>query len=870
MTAVCVGNNKRQNKRVSRSVTKPKASGLLILLALVTLSTFSGCAGVVGGAGPGKPGGIAASFQLTPGSVNFGNVAVGKGTIQRVSIANTGTKPINIIQASFSNPQFSFSGMATPMALATGQTGNFSIAVNPTAPGNLTGTLTVKGDGGSNPVVVDLSATGVSAQPQISLSVPSLDFGSVSVGLQSNSTIAISNSGGGDLMISVLTLTGGEFGVSGISTPRTIGAGQNANLTLTFHPTAAGAASGSLLIVSNDLSNPTITIPLTGTGSNTPMGQLSANPASVAFGNVLVGSNKVQQVTLTNSGNAAVKISSITGNGAGYSVSGATTPTTLSPAQATSFVISYTPASAGGTTGSVKIVSDASNSSLTINLSGTGTQAGLTVAPSSFNFGSIVDGQTKSQSVTLTNTGLASLTVAQLSVSGAGYSVSGVSTPATIASGQSIAFVVQFAPTTAGTLNGAVSIASNAPGSPSTVALTGTGVAASVSMTATPTGLSFGSISAGSYSSKSVTVTNNGNSSVIISQLTVNAKDVSTSGITTPLVLAAGKSATMAVSFRPASSETVTGNISLTSAQGTSTVIPVTGSGVQSGITATPSSAVFGNDPVGTALTQTIQITNNGTSLLTISQINASGSGFSTSTIALPVSLNAGRSMTFNIQFLPTTTGATSGAVSVISNAPLSPSIIAVSGTGISATQTLSISPTNLSFGMVSDGGSFSKSVTVTNTGNASVQIIQITPSGTGFSLNGVSAPIALAPSQSLNFNVLFSPSVPGISSGTVTISSNTSGSPATITLSGTGVVGAAHTVGLTWNPSSSTVNGYNVYRSTTSGSGYGKINSQLIASLSYTDSSVQNGSNYYYVTTAVDASGTESAYSNEALAIIP
>jgi fibronectin type 3 domain-containing protein len=65
-------------------------------------------------------------------------------------------------------------------------------------------------------------------------------------------------------------------------------------------------------------------------------------------------------------------------------------------------------------------------------------------------------------------------------------------------------------------------------------------------------------------------------------------------------------------------------------------------------------------------------------------------------------------------------------------------------------------------------------------------------------------------------------------------------------------------------------VSGYNVYRSTTSGTGYAKINGSLVANVSYTDSGVQGGTTYYYVTTAVDGSGNESSYSNEASAVIP
>jgi fibronectin type 3 domain-containing protein len=76
--------------------------------------------------------------------------------------------------------------------------------------------------------------------------------------------------------------------------------------------------------------------------------------------------------------------------------------------------------------------------------------------------------------------------------------------------------------------------------------------------------------------------------------------------------------------------------------------------------------------------------------------------------------------------------------------------------------------------------------------------------------------------------------------------------------------------VALSWNASTSTVSGYNVYRSTTSGSGYAKINSSLLPGLTYTDSNVQSATTYYYVATAVDSSGTESTYSNQATAVIP
>jgi len=105
---------------------------------------------------------------------------------------------------------------------------------------------------------------------------------------------------------------------------------------------------------------------------------------------------------------------------------------------------------------------------------------------------------------------------------------------------------------------------------------------------------------------------------------------------------------------------------------------------------------------------------------------------------------------------------------------------------------------------------------------------------------------------------------------GNISIASNASGSPVTVSLTGAGVAPVQHSVTLTWNASTSTVAGYNVYRSTVSGGPYVKINSSLVTALNYTDSTIQSGTTYYYVTTAVDSSGNESVFSNEVSATIP
>jgi Abnormal spindle-like microcephaly-assoc'd, ASPM-SPD-2-Hydin/Protein of unknown function (DUF1573) len=863
-TAEANGTGARQRPASLRQ----KLDSVLLYAALIFTGILGGCAGIVSG-GKTTPPGVAA-FQVSPTSVNFGKVGVGKQTTQTIAVTNTGSLPVSITQATASNPAFSLTGVTLPMTVATGQSGNFTVAVTPSTSGTLSGTLTVQGSDGATPAVVNLSATAVAPTPQISLSSSSVQFGTVGVGSTSNLSLTISNSGNADLTVSVISLTGAEFSVSGIATPKTITAGASAPVGLTFQPTVGGAAAATLSITSNDPANPTMSVALAGTGSTATFGQLQANPASLSFGSVSSGGNATQQVILSNTGTVAVQISNIAASGAGFSVNGITAPFTLNAAATATLNVVFAPTTASNASGSVTVTSNATNSPLIVSLTGTGAQPGLSITPASFGFGSVVDGQTKSQNFTLTNTGASSLTISQLSVSGAGYSISGLVTPSTIAAGASATFNAVFAPTTAGSLPGTITITSNAPGSPSTVALSGTGVGGTAALSANPTSLAFGSVNSGTTSSKSVTLTNSGTANLTISQVTVNAKDVTTSGVTTPVTLAPGQSQTMNVAFNPTAAETVSGNITITNSLGTNTVVAVSGTGLQAAINLTPSSANFGSVTVGAANSQTIQVSNTGNAVLTITQASVAGTGFSTTGLALPLSINPGQSSTFNAQYQPAAAGSVSGSVTIVSNAAASPNVIALTGTGVAATQILSLSTNTVTFGNVDTGTSSTQTVTVTNTGNSNVQISQIAASGAGYSLSGASVPVTLTPSQKLTFSVVFSPTVAGSVSGSVTVTSNAAGSPSTITLSGSGVVSVPHTVSLSWTASTSVVSGYNVYRTTTSGAGYTKLNGSLVSPVNYTDSSVVNGTTYYYVTTAVDGTGAESSYSNEAVAVIP
>jgi len=122
-----------------------------------------------------------------------------------------------------------------------------------------------------------------------------------------------------------------------------------------------------------------------------------------------------------------------------------------------------------------------------------------------------------------------------------------------------------------------------------------------------------------------------------------------------------------------------------------------------------------------------------------------------------------------------------------------------------------------------------------------------------------------------------------GLANGTYVVTPSHSGytfSPSlqTVTINGADAAGVnftatqqtSNSVALSWIASVSVVSGYNVYRGTTNGGPYTKINSSLVTTLSYTDTAVTSGSIYYYVCTSVDSAGVESIYSNQVTAQIP
>jgi hypothetical protein len=390
--------------------------------------------------------------------------------------------------------------------------------------------------------------------------------------------------------------------------------------------------------------------------------------------------------------------------------------------------------------------------------------------------------------------------------------------------------------------------------------------AAAQTLVSSPSSLRFGKVNIGASEGQVVVLTNTGQAKATISAASVSNGEFKVSGITMPLTLGAGQSVPVNVTFSPNVSGWTSGQITLTGASANSVLqLGVRGTGVVSeGVTASPSTLSFGQVTLGTKASLSVVLTNTHSWNQTITALGTVGTVFSVSGPSFPMVLAGGHSVTLTVAYIPQVAGLSSGSL-FVSGPNLN---VPITGTGTSATVgQLTIAPTAVNFGNVNVGTTTSQASSITATGG-SVTISAANDNNSQFSVSGISLPLTISAGQTVGFNVVFSPTQSGASASTLTFASNATNSAVGESLTGTGIA-PQHTVNLSWNASTSSVAGYNVYRGPSAGA-YTKINSTTDPNTAYADSTVLSGTTYYYSATAVNSSGQESTYSTPIKVVVP
>jgi hypothetical protein len=356
----------------------------------------------------------------------------------------------------------------------------------------------------------------------------------------------------------------------------------------------------------------------------------------------------------------------------------------------------------------------------------------LRAAPSSLAFGDVAAGSTSgTQTVTVTNPGTSAAPVSSVSVTGPFSQTNTCGT--SIAAGGSCTISVKFSPTTGGPLSGTLTVATSAPGGPLTVPLSGTGVTSTTNIAlgqpATASSYTQTFVASNVTDGNSSTYWESADGAAYPQTITVDLGSVQSIGSVTldlpPSSAWNTRTETLSVlgstngssfsqivgsagyTFNPSTGNTATislpsgtsaryvqlsftGNTGWSAAQLSEfEVFPGGGGGGTTGspLSASPSSVSFGSVPVGsTSGTQTVTVSNPGSSAASVSSVAVTGPFSQTNTCG--TSIAAGGSCTVSVKFAPTVAGAASGTLSVSSSAPGSPLTVALSGTGTSTTNT--------------------------------------------------------------------------------------------------------------------------------------------------------------------------------------
>ena len=417
----------------------------------------------------------------------------GDGTFATPSILSTsGTDPIAVALGDFNADGFlgvAAANLASSnVAFFLGKSGGtFLDVVPPTPTGGSPGLMAAgdfNGDGRLDVITTGTPDITVLLQlppPQLAGVAPgSLTFGNQNVGTTGTSQpVALSNTGVAALTIAGIAVSAnfGETDNCGSS----VAANGSCTINVTFSPTTTGPFTGTLTVTDNSggVSGSTQTVSLTGT-STAP--NVSLSSSGVSFGNQPVGvTSTANAVTVTNSGTGPLNFAGIAVTGDFAIAASGTTCSTNTPVAASASCvinITFTPIASGARSGSITLTYNAGGSPQTMTLAGTG--MGPTVSLSGpMTFSALMVGSTSgAQTVTLTNMGYSKLTFSGITISGP-FAIAATGT--TCAAAKSVAatatctVAVTFTPTSGGSAAGSLSFSDNAPGSPHTVALSGTG-----------------------------------------------------------------------------------------------------------------------------------------------------------------------------------------------------------------------------------------------------------------------------------------------------------------------------------------------------------------------------------------------------------
>lgn len=716
----------------------------------------------------------------------FGPIGVGESSRKKsLTLENTGTAPLSITNINLAGPaagDFSVSNNCHHSVPAGGSCTIF-VSFTPSATEVRSAFVMISDNAPGSPHNIALTGKTMPAG-SLTVTPSSIDFGNITVEENSPaSPVTVTNSGNNEIVFTGINISGAnpnDFSQTN-NCPSPLPSQGSCQVNITFTPIQKGTRNGTLMLADSAVGSPQ-SVTLSGNGVS-PVVVLQ--PTSLTFSAQNVGqSSSPQVVKLTNTGRGSLNISSITITGSDPSDFSETNNcgSVVSPGAHCTITTTFTPTYAGQRSAAITIADNGGKSPQNVPLSGTGNAAEVSLSPNNINFsGQEVGTSSAPVPVTLTNAGNETLTITSIT-SSAGFSQTnncGSSVPAQ----SNCTINVTFTPTVMGQFQGQVLVTDNAPDSPEQVSLTGVGVAPQVSLA--PGNLVFTAQDIFSTSAQqTVTLTNTGTATLLFTSIVAAGDYQQTNNCGTSLP--AGGNCSIYVTFTPSILGSDNNSLTFTdNALDSPETVPLSGTGVTSSLSFSPSSLSFGPQAVGTTSPpQNITLTNLGASTLNISSIVSSNSDFSESDNCVP-SVPAGGFCTLSITFTPSQSNPENGNITITDSAPDSPQLLSLNGNG--TVPAVALVPANLNFGNQAVGTtSAPQSATLTNVGTGPLNLAPMVAVNADYAQSNNCA-ATLNPGDSCTIVVTFTPSISGPDPGTISVPDNAPANPQQLILSGNG-----------------------------------------------------------------------------------
>jgi hypothetical protein len=335
------------------------------------------------------------------------------------------------------------------------------------------------------------------------------------VGQKDSAVLTVHNSGTAGLTSTISVIGPTAFTVS--PTNINVASGDSAKVKVYFQPASTGPANATIHFVTNDANHNPVDVSVSGI---TPYPILVFNPLNINFGTVRVGQHKDTTVTISNTGTDTLKITNITGSLAVFTAH--PTNSNIPPGQSFVDTIRFAPSAGGSISGRFSVASNSLTNPDTLGVSGFGNTLFpiLVLSNSSFNFGIVSVGTFKDTVVTISNNGTDTLKISGVTTSTGVFT--GRPTVRTVPPGQSFKDTLRFVPASTGGYSGRIFIAGNAPSSPDTITVSGTGHAPFPILILSRSVVNFGTVKVGQHKDTTITITNSGTDTLRISSSTAS------------------------------------------------------------------------------------------------------------------------------------------------------------------------------------------------------------------------------------------------------------------------------------------------------------------------------------------------------------